>query len=217
MVLLKIIIILMLLSRSFAIRGVSNQLFLSGFVKRLKSSGKPLVAPNHDLSVSVTCSTHEMQGYRPYMEDRMITGFDDRLAAVCDGHGGAGVAEALHKHFLSTLTEKYINETNLSSLSNHELGEGIMKAMNDVDNIVLPNRSLHQVGSTFTLSFIHSAPLPSIVTVNLGDSRIVLSQGGKAIDLTVDHKPSVRSEKSECFHFSLVDLFDTVCLCSRSY
>lgn len=32
----------------------------------------------------------------------------------------------------------------------------------------------------------------SIITVNVGDSRIVLARGWKAIDLTTDHKPNSR-------------------------
>jgi serine/threonine protein phosphatase PrpC len=32
----------------------------------------------------------------------------------------------------------------------------------------------------------------SILTVNVGDSRIVLARGRKAIDLTCDHKPNMR-------------------------
>lgn len=32
----------------------------------------------------------------------------------------------------------------------------------------------------------------SIVTINVGDSRIVLARGPRAIDLTTDHKPNMR-------------------------
>ena len=36
----------------------------------------------------------------------------------------------------------------------------------------------------------------SILTVNLGDSRIVLARGLRAIDLTTDHKPNMRLVKN---------------------
>ena len=36
----------------------------------------------------------------------------------------------------------------------------------------------------------------TIVSANVGDSRAVLSRQGKAKDLTVDHKPNDKREKS---------------------
>ena len=37
----------------------------------------------------------------------------------------------------------------------------------------------------------------SIVTINVGDSRIVLARGPRAIDLTTDHKPNMRQRNCQ--------------------
>jgi len=48
-----------------------------------------------------------------------------------------------------------------------------------------------KIGSTANICMIVG---DRILTVNLGDSRAVLSRNGMAIDLSVDHKPNMQIE-----------------------
>jgi serine/threonine protein phosphatase PrpC len=95
----------------------------------------------------------------------------------------------------------------------HPHGQLISQVFENVtsklDDEVMQIRPLHQVGSTFCSVYInrdtYSSPVDlndttgfpyQIISCNIGDSRAILSRNGKAIELTVDHKPELPSEKS---------------------
>lgn len=99
-----------------------------------------------------------------------------------DGHGGDYVsnyaADNLHKNFdLKYNATKDVEES---------LKQAFLKTHNDLDEA-----SSKRTGSTATVAVIRGNQL---VVANAGDSRTVLYSAGKAIPLSVDHKPSNRDE-----------------------
>jgi protein phosphatase 1L len=136
-------------------------------------------------------SVWETIGRRDSMEDTILVHgkFRDRdnedLFCVFDGHGGKEVSDfcvrAFSPCFLSRLA------------ANENTKEGIKKALqetySEIDKAV---RSWAKyVGSTALTAFIVDN---SLFVANVGDTRAVLSHGGKALRLSIDHKPDLPSE-----------------------
>ncbi len=155
-----------------------------------------VATPGFQIDSKITTSEFQMQGGRDYMEDRTVIGFDNRLAAVFDGHAGYQVAETLKLKFLSTLTAKWPEQTH-SKLSNDEIVKGLKNTLHEIDTFCLNEKKFDEVGAAATMSIVHlETPKPVIITANVGDSRVVLSSKKKAINLTEDHKPDLPSEKA---------------------
>ncbi|KAM0834689.1 hypothetical protein ACQ4PT_063422 [Festuca glaucescens] len=131
-------------------------------------------------------------GKRASMEDFYETRVDDvdgetvGLFGVFDGHGGARAAEYVKKHLFSNLIKhpKFMTETNAA----------IAETFNHTDSEFLKADSSHSrdAGSTASTAILVGGRL---VVANVGDSRAVVSKGGKAIAVSRDHKPDQTDER----------------------
>ena len=143
------------------------------------------------------------------------------MVGVFDGHGGAQVSkyikQTLYSNFLQLMPE------NKNKWNDKTVYSGLKGAVKKVDFDVTRIRKWNHQGSTLAAVYINRKRNRkkkistknnregdnyanyneseerdddcnySILTINLGDSRIVLSRGPRAIDLTTDHKPNMRS------------------------
>jgi len=144
---------------------------------------------NAFFSVSVNCmglkgvGYSEMKGCRETMEDSMFIhqdfpgGFD--AYAVFDGHGGSNTSCSV-SHMLHQILEYVRNINNDSLISVCRNVNDSLKEKGFADGCTM-SMIIHQS------NYIHS--------VNIGDSRsLLIKRDGKATALTVDHKPTSRSE-----------------------
>uniref|UniRef100_A0A0E0K271 protein-serine/threonine phosphatase n=1 Tax=Oryza punctata TaxID=4537 RepID=A0A0E0K271_ORYPU len=166
-----------------------------------------------------------MQGYCPTMQDALAVELDlDALKntsffGVYDGDGGAEVAMYCAKRFHAMLCE---DENYLNNLPN-AITSVCSRLDDDLQRSDEWRESLYPRGNGDCFQFLktgvcanlwHSAehaymaPLyegstacvviirgNQITVGNVGDSRCVVSHNGQAIDLTIDHKPTVGSER----------------------
>ncbi|MFS7935670.1 putative protein-serine/threonine phosphatase [Helianthus anomalus] len=102
------------------------------------------------------------------------------LFGVFDGHVGARAAEYVKHHFFNTLIKhpKFISDTKaaISSAYSHTNTEFLKSENNQ-------NRDAGSTTSTAILVGDH------LLVANVGDSRAVISRGGKAFAVSHDHKP----------------------------
>jgi len=160
-----------------------------------------------------TFGSSGMQGWRTNMEDTHVNelNFDGdpgaALFAVFDGHGGSEVAHFSKKHLGQSLRST-------TQFKEGSYATGLERTFFLLDEMILadyPNSlqevmreggrcfSIHEpnphqeggAGCTATACFLKGG---KIHVANAGDSRIVLCQNGKAIDLTLDHKPELDVE-----------------------
>ncbi|EGR30405.1 protein phosphatase 2c, putative [Ichthyophthirius multifiliis] len=108
-----------------------------------------------------------MQGWRVEMEDTHIANTDidgqkNALFAVFDGHGGAEISKYQYKE---ALTQAFLK-------------------MDDLIRSQLPDAI---AGCTANVILIIEKK--NIYCANCGDSRTVISKGGTALPLSIDHKP----------------------------
>lgn len=139
-----------------------------------------------DVIVTTTC----MQGWRNTMEDAHTMIFDLKpgvhFFAVFDGHGGIDTALAASqqlsehlkrsRHFQQDRFEEALKEAFVSF---------------DAETCALQTQSGHHSGSTAVAALVTRT---TVYCANVGDSRAVLCRGSKAIDLSQDHKPSLKRE-----------------------
>ncbi|CAD5331349.1 unnamed protein product [Arabidopsis thaliana] len=131
-------------------------------------------------------------GKRSSMEDFFETRIDGingeivGLFGVFDGHGGARAAEYVKRHLFSNLIThpKFISDTK----------SAITDAYNHTDSELLKSENSHNrdAGSTASTAILVGDRL---VVANVGDSRAVISRGGKAIAVSRDHKPDQSDER----------------------
>ena len=151
-----------------------------------------------------------LQGARPTQEDSHQTGVLDvngvkiPFFAVCDGHSGNLASMFVSEHLQETLEEIFKDE-NLNALSDANL-ENMLAGL----GVRLTNRFIKQPevqdllpsfcpGTTLALALI----LPKegkqeVWAVNVGDSRILLVNEERTIQLTEDANPSSPRFKKSC-------------------
>ncbi|GMH48157.1 hypothetical protein TrRE_jg1553, partial [Triparma retinervis] len=148
------------------------------------------------------------------MEDEFFVSPSATFCAVFDGHGGSKVSkflkEKLHKRYVKDLRRGMVAKGEAEGGEVEKVDDEDLKPTKDTaisalssafahtnDEVMKVSRWSHQ-GSTAVVCLFHEDPLTSkstIVTANVGDSRAVLSRDGKAVDLTVDHKPNDKRER----------------------
>lgn len=141
------------------------------------------------------------------MEDRYTVANGGHFAAVYDGHGGDAVSEILrdrlHSLYVKALPLRHMEEKQqrlhdvsftVPSIRSHITA--LRGALKRIERDVLRQDELEYQGSTAVIVIVHvdENGQRSLVSANIGDSRAVLSRGGKAVDLTRDHKPSDERE-----------------------
>ncbi|CAJ0587544.1 unnamed protein product, partial [Mesorhabditis spiculigera] len=143
-------------------------------------------------------ATTSMQGWRTQQEDAhncvidLVDGWS--LFAVYDGHGGADVAK-----YAQQLFPQYLKDSHFSQ--HHDRVKALQKAFLKFDEY-LGRKEIDEadegisgllcdVGATACVCLLNEE---QIIVANIGDSRAVLSSGGKAIELSEDHKPTDKIE-----------------------
>lgn len=155
-----------------------------------------------------------MRGWRPDMEDSHVVEMldasvfpDAALFGVLDGHGGWQVS-ALAAQLLAQQVVAAAREQPKGSKSDWKpsLAEALEKAVPALDARMRtgafglgrllhgPLHPFYHEGSTACVAAVDFAR-QEIVVANLGDSRGILIRDGKAIDLSVDHKPEDVQER----------------------
>ena len=146
-----------------------------------------------------TVGIGDMIGRRPTMEDAMaicgsLVNEDTDFFGLYDGHAGREAAtwcgKKIHKQMLNTIEEDKEAGT-LSALAKAypEVNEQFKEYMNSPD---WEGSSKH-CGTTAVSVYIEQK---EIFVVNVGDSRAVMSRGGKALRLSFDHKPYSDEEQN---------------------
>ena len=154
-------------------------------------------------------ASSEMQGWRTSMEDAKISNLslpdDCSVFGVFDGHGGSEVSEFVARHFIEELTQSGHYKGNVEKLLISVflrmdeillLPEGqreLIRIMQGLPNTyqVTETSSNSSVGCTAVVAYIRGNKL---WVGNAGDSRCVLARSGRAIDMSIDHKPDMPSE-----------------------
>eukprot|EP01017_Pseudomicrothorax_dubius_P024969 TRINITY_DN265_c0_g1_i1.p1 TRINITY_DN265_c0_g1~~TRINITY_DN265_c0_g1_i1.p1 ORF type:complete len:306 (-),score=84.30 TRINITY_DN265_c0_g1_i1:232-1149(-) len=149
-----------------------------------------------------------MQGWRKSMEDAHISktdlGEDIHLFAVFDGHGGREVARYAQRHF----AEELLKNLNFNSQKYVEALQETFLRMDQIMNTPEGRRELTSLsasgeeqedyyyesmaGCTANVVLIVK---DVIYCANAGDSRSVLCDSGKAVELSEDHKPENSEER----------------------
>lgn len=127
------------------------------------------------------------------MEDEFIVSPGSKFVGVFDGHGGSKVSQYLRDELYGKFKEK------CKGGGIEEVVEALKDSFKEVDSEVQSVKKWSYQGSTAVVCYMHDdeeSGEVTIVSANVGDSRAVLSRGGKAKDLTVDHKPNDKREKA---------------------
>ncbi|CAM9919234.1 unnamed protein product [Ectocarpus sp. 12 AP-2014] len=162
--------------------------------KRVPLAGRPLFT-----SVAST------KGHRPRMEDEFFLSSDGSFSAVYDGHGGANVSEYLRRNLYKHVMDHLPPGDDVYRLETVQ--EALRSAFKCADDYVITQTPYGNEGSCAVSVTIHCdrEGKVSIISCNLGDSRAVLSRGGKALDLTEDHKPNAPKEMERIYrHHGMV-------------
>ncbi|KAK4859418.1 hypothetical protein QYF36_005069 [Acer negundo] len=110
-----------------------------------------------------------------------IQGHELGLFAIYDGHLGENVPSYLQKHLFSNILkeEEFWVDPRRS----------ISKAYEKTDQAILSHSSdLGRGGSTAVTALLINGQ--RLWVANVGDSRAVLSRGGQAVQMTIDHEPN---------------------------
>jgi serine/threonine protein phosphatase PrpC len=134
--------------------------------------------------------SHGIQGRRDAMEDAELClptfGKTDALFGIFDGHFGANCS----KFVCSALPKNILKESNYSSAPKDALVQAFMKT--DKEWLKMAKDKKMQDGSTGCVVLIKDN---KIYCANTGDSRAVMSVGGKTVALSEDHKPETPAEQ----------------------
>ena len=152
-----------------------------------------------------------MQGWRLANEDAFLVELDLGQYSSCfgvfDGHSGGEVAHYATKRLAPVMTanqrfhsgrlEVTLQETFLQldeELASAEGQKALLRSMRGLDpGTPVDEVNAHSLaGSTACVAVVRNSQL---VVASVGDSRAVLAVNGKAVELTVDHKPELPEEK----------------------
>lgn len=137
------------------------------------------------------------QGGRPYMQDAfsVVLTYDEDpctdFLGVFDGHGPSGgeIARYVAVNLFSNVMHKYLRK-------NMNLPTAIEKGFFEVDEGIKLEHEIKgrtaRGGTTAVAVWIRHGRL---FCAHVGDSRAVLSRGGKAVPITADHKPDAKPER----------------------
>jgi len=165
-----------------------------------------------DWSSGLAWGFSEMQGWRTEMEDVHITGASvgslagregqgwdsTAIFAVMDGHGGTQVARFCGNHFVSVMAAGPGQDPAAGLQSAFlQLDEMLADSANFSELRALSNSTIHlesPANGCGCTALICCVRPDIIVCANAGDCRAVLCQCGQAVDLSIDHKPTLPEE-----------------------
>lgn len=149
-----------------------------------------------------------MQGWRERMEDAHLAiphlhGWrDTAVFGVLDGHGGEQVARFCEVHLPQELARHPGEDLPTALTTSFQSMDEMLsdpRNLSELRSLTLPSMGAPKVlpvhadfvGCTAIVCCVR----PEAITVaNAGDCRAVLSRGGKAIDMSEDHKPNLPGE-----------------------
>ncbi|KAJ6687557.1 ALPHABET ISOFORM E-RELATED [Salix koriyanagi] len=140
----------------------------------------------------LSCGYSSFRGKRVTMEDfydvknTTIDGQRVCMFGIFDGHGGSRAAEYLKEHLFENLLKhpQFMADTKLAISQSYQ--------QTDVDFLDSEKDTYRDDGSTASTAVLVGDHL---YVANVGDSRTVISKGGKAIPLSEDHKPNRSDER----------------------
>lgn len=152
--------------------------------------------------IAFACSS--MQGWRRAMEDAHCTVTDLRSAirdsehqlkaeqslslfSVFDGHSGASIAQ-----FCGAMLPQFVVET--ESFRERRYVQGLRESYINIDKHLSQHPTYRDDRSGCTAVSILVSER-EILCANAGDSRAVLCRGGRALPLSIDHKPTLPLER----------------------
>lgn len=188
-----------------------HSLFLAASVPQ---SLRIILVENSRKKISISCTLLLDRCYgafavkgtgRPTMEDTYSIavnseGSEPSFFGVFDGHGGTAVAEML-KSSLWPIYKKKLAEPDLIKATMAAYLEADQLALAQPKGLfgALRERGLggSRCGATAATVLLQTLQggQKILVAANVGDARVVLSRGGQAIQLTIDHKPEVEEER----------------------
>jgi protein phosphatase 1L len=140
----------------------------------------------HGYSLVKGKSRHAMEDYH-VAEFRIVKDHEVGLFAVYDGHLGHSVAVYL-QHYLF---DNILNEASFWTDPTEAIGQAYLTT----DATILDNApNLGPGGSTAVTAILIDGK--DLLVANVGDSRAVLSKGGVAEQLSVDHEPGQPTERN---------------------
>jgi protein phosphatase 2C family protein 2/3 len=163
-----------------------------------QSSGKAarssLQSPPSQKRRHLSISEASIQGRRRTQEDRHVAlesleaHPEIALFGVFDGHNGDACAEYCRSHLYKRISSK-INKGVLTP-------NALRQAFIDTDDAFLAQSQATPLDAGCTaVVTVYNRVTGTLITANCGDARCLVSHGGVAEVLTVDHKPDVPSEK----------------------
>eukprot|EP00501_MAST-03F_sp_TOSAG23-6_P001801 GSMAST32.ASY1.ANO1.1879.1 assembled CDS len=160
-------------------------------------------APGELVKTLYPYAVRQLQGYRPYMEDRYLvsvtpdwvgvdgsnTDTNDSISyfGVFDGHGGCKAADYCMQNIVKCIS----NAGSTIPCITKALNNGFSEC--DRRFLEVASANFYDDGST---ACVVMARENKLYVANVGDSRAVLLRGDEAIALSKDHKPNVPSELS---------------------
>lgn len=128
----------------------------------------------------------EDQGARPYMEDRNYVElrfyYDYDLFCIFDGHGSDEVAKFLRLYFKDVLRNELVQEDDEKM--------ALKNAFTKMDNLI-PKNVGYMSGST---GLVILRKGKDMWVANAGDCRCIMNDNQTSKDITIDHKPNLKSE-----------------------
>ncbi|KIZ03972.1 hypothetical protein MNEG_3991 [Monoraphidium neglectum] len=173
-------------------------MFSNGTLTRTTSHVSDAIVSGGDTRADgkVSCGFALLRGKRPQQEDYAFTqwsqipgapaGEQVGLFGVFDGHGGTNAADYVHGHLFNNL----LRNENFAT----DARTAITEAFEQTDSEYLKQHATatRDDGCTAVTAVLLGERL---LVANVGDSRAVLARGGKAVPLSVDHKPNLREER----------------------
>jgi len=139
----------------------------------------------------------EMKGKRSEMEDAISIvgnfGSDNRdFVGLFDGHGGTEISTFVANNFHVHLKKELEKGTNPSDIPNR-IRDAFKLTQDGCEKILIEKGIIDKkIGSTGVVGLFLEE---KIWVANVGDSRSVISRGGKAQRISVDHKPMNQDER----------------------
>lgn len=164
---------------------------------------------NPSATLNLSFCKSEVQGWRPQMEDAACvesfnkdqdgTLADWILFGMFDGHGGQAVSRRISSELADQIrlaVRGLYGHPCKTDMTPDDIGKVLMRAYEKMDAHLRSSASVPSefdfVGSTAICTMVSRT---HIVCANVGDSRALISRGGRCISLSEDHKPELPIEK----------------------